>query len=268
MNNATYRYEVRRFFPSVLIWAGSLLSLLFIFMALYPSFSADMAAMNQILDNFPPELKIAFGLGHLDLATLEGFFGFCFIFAQLCLAIQAANYGLGLVSIEEAELTADFLLTKPLKRSTILSSKILAAFSSLLLTDLIFWLCSIAAIEFFRNGNAYDRATIFMMLGSVVVFQLIFFSIGLLISLLLRKVRTVTPWSLGLAFGTYMLSVFSGIFEDVKLEYLSPFKHFDPGNIIGNGLDARLILVDLAVVLAAIGLSFWLYQRRDIASPN
>ena len=65
-----------------------------------------------------------------------------------------------------------------------------------------------------------------------------------------------------------MLSVFSGIFEDVKLEYLSPFKHFDPGNIIGNGLDARLILVDLAVVLAAIGLSFWLYQRRDIASPN
>ncbi len=184
------------------------------------------------------------------------------------LAIQAANYGLGLVSIEEAELNADFLLTKPLKRSTILSSKILAALSSLLLTDLIFWLGSVAAIEIFKSGNAYDRGTIFLMLGSVVVFQLVFFGVGLLISLILRKVRTVTPWSLGLAFGTYVLSVFSGIFKDIKLEYLSPFKHFDPGKIIENGLDVRLVLVDLAVVLVSIGLSFWLYQRRDIASPN
>ncbi len=268
MNKSVYLHEFRRHLNSVLIWAGSLLSLLFVFMALFPSFSADMAAMNQVLDNFPPELKMAFGLGQLDLAMLEGYFGFCFIFCQLCLAIQAANYGLGLVSIEEAELNADFLLTKPLKRSTILSSKILAALSSLLLTDLIFWLGSVAAIEIFKSGNAYDRGTIFLMLGSVVVFQLVFFGVGLLISLILRKVRTVTPWSLGLAFGTYVLSVFSGIFKDIKLEYLSPFKHFDPGKIIENGLDVRLVLVDLAVVLVSIGLSFWLYQRRDIASPN
>ncbi len=64
--------------------------------------------------NFPPELKMAFGLERMDPATMEGYFGLCFYFCQLCLAIQAANYGLGLVSVEEAELTADFLLTKPL----------------------------------------------------------------------------------------------------------------------------------------------------------
>lgn len=268
MNKAVYKYEFHRHIMSVLIWAGSLLSLLFVFMALFPSFSADMAAMNQVLENFPPELKMAFGLNQLDLATLEGYFGLCFVFCQLCLAIQAVNYGLGLVSIEEAELTADFLLTKPLKRSTILSSKILAALSSLLLTDLIFWLISLAAIELFKNGHAYDRGTIFMLLGSVLVFQLVFFGIGQLISLLLRKVRTVTPWSLGLAFGTYVLSVFSGIFEDIKLEYLSPFKHFDPGKIIESGLNGPLVLIDMALVLAAVGLSYWRYQRRDIASPN
>lgn len=268
MNKSVYLYEFRRHMISVFIWAGSLLSLLFVFMALFPSFSAELTAMNQLLENFPPELKLVFGLERMDMATLEGYFGLCFIFCQLCLAIQATNYGLGLVSIEETELTADFLLTKPLERSTILSSKILAALSSLLLTDFIFWSASIAAIELFKNGQAYDRGTIFMMLGSVVVFQLVFFSLGLLLSLLLRKVRTVTPWSLGLAFGTYVLSVFSGIFEDIKLEYLSPFKHFDPGKIIQSGLDTKLVLIDIAVIMVAIGLSFWLYQRRDIASPN
>ena len=268
MNKAVYQFEFQRRLMSVFIWAGSLLSLLFVFMALFPSFSADIAAMNKVFDNFPPELKMAFGLNQLDLATLAGYFGFCFIFCQLCLAIQAANYGLGLVSIEEAELTADFLLTKPLQRATILSSKILAALSSLLLNDVIFWLGSIAAIELFKSSSSYDRGTIFMMLGSVVVFQLVFFSIGLLISLLLRKVRTVTPWSLGLAFGTYVLSVFSGVFEDIKLEYLSPFKHFDPGKIIESGLDVKLVIIDIALIVVAVGLSYWLYQRRDIASPN
>ncbi|MDD2521944.1 MAG: ABC transporter permease subunit [Anaerolineaceae bacterium] len=268
MNTAVFHHEFHRHRGSVLIWSASLLAMLFIFMVLFPSFSADMAAMNQVLNNFPPELKMAFGLNHLDLATLEGYFGFCFIFCQLLLAIQAANYGLGLVSIEEAELTADFLLTKPLKRSTLLSSKILAAVSSLLVTDLIFWAGSVASIELFKSNATFARSTISMMLASVVIFQLLFFSIGLLISLLLRKVRSVTPWSLGLAFGTYVLSVFSGVFEDLKMEYLSPFKHFDPGKITQSGLDMRLIAIDIFVVLAVIALSFWLYQRRNIASPN
>ena len=269
MNNAIYRYELRQRWTSVAIWVGSLASLVLIFMALFPSFSADIGAMEQVLKDFPPELRAIFGLTSLDLGVLEGFFGFCIIFCQLCLAIQAANYGLSLVSVEETDLTADFLLTRPLSRSTILTSKIMAALTSVLVTDLLFWGISVASIAIFKGDAPYEQRAITLLLGSVVVFQLLFFSLGLLISLLAKRIRSVTPWSLGLAFGTYVISAFSGIFEDVKLEYLSPFKHFDPGQIIKDlHYDNPLVIVDVAIIVVAIGASYWLYQKRDIASPS
>ncbi len=269
MNKPIYRYELRQRWSSVGIWAGSLAGLLLLFMALFPSFSADMAAMNQILDNFPPEFKAAFGLNALNLATLEGYFGFCFVFCQLCLAIQAANYGLSLVSVEEDELTADFLLTRPLSRPTILTSKLLATLTSLLVTQIIFWVVSLASIAMFKGEAPYEPRAIMLMLGSGVIFQLLFFSLGLLISLIVRRMHSVTPWSLGLAFGTYVIGAFSGILGDVKLEYLSPFKHFDPGNIIRDlQYDTRLVILDGVIVILAIGVSYWLYQKRDIASPS
>lgn len=269
MNKAIYRYEMRQRWSSVGIWAGSLAGLLLMYMAFFPSFSADIAAMNQLLENFPPELKAAFGMNALDLGTLEGYFGLCFVFCQLCLAIQAANYGLSLVSVEEDELTADFLLTKPLSRPTILSSKLLAALTSLLVTDVLFWAVSLASIAMFKGDAQYEPRAIALLLGSAVIFQLIFFSVGLLLSLLVRRMRSVTPWSLGLAFGTYVISAFSGILGDVKLEYLSPFKHFDPGKIIRDlQYDMPLVLLDVVLVIVAIGASYWLYQKRDIASPS
>lgn len=269
MNKAIYRYELRQSWTSVGIWAGSLAALLLVFMALFPSFSADVAAMDQVLANFPPELKSVFGLDALNLATLEGYFGLCFVFCQLCLAIQAANYGLSLVSVEETDLTADFLLTRPLSRSTILTSKILAALTSLLVTDVLFWAVSLASIAIFKGEVQYEPRAFALLLGSVVIFQLIFFSLGLLISLLVRRMRSITPWSLGLALGTYVISAFSGMLGDVKLEYLSPFKHFDPGQIIRDlNYDTPLVFMDVALILVAIGASYWLYQKRDIASPS
>ena len=269
MNKAIFRYELRQRWSSVGIWAGSLAGLLLTFMALFPSFSADMAAMNQVLDSFPPEFKAMFGLNALDLATLEGYFGFCFVFCQLCLAIQAANYGLSLVSVEEDELTADFLLTRPLSRPTILTSKLLANLTSLLVTQILFWAVSLASIAMFKGDAQYEPRAIMLLLGSGVIFQLLFFSLGLMISLFNRRMHSVTPWSLGLAFGTYVIGAFSGILGDVKLEYLSPFKHFDPGKIIRDlQYDMPVLIMDALIVIVAIGVSYWLYQKRDIASPS
>ncbi len=77
------------------------------------------------------------------MATVLGFYGFVFLFVQLCLAIQAGNYGFGLVSIEESELTADFLLSKPVSRAQILTGKLLAALTSLLVTALVLWVSTL-----------------------------------------------------------------------------------------------------------------------------
>jgi ABC-2 type transport system permease protein len=219
--------------------------------------------MTEMFAKFPKELLIAFGMDNLNYATILGYISFYFLFIQLCLAIQAGNFGFGLVSIEENEMTADFLLTRPVSRVKILTSKILAAISSMLLTDLVFWVSIFTAI--FGEGREYDMPTMLLILFSVVLFQLFFFSVGLVISLLLKRIRSVTPYSLGLAFGAYVLSAFSGVFGDVKLELITPFKHFEPAYIIENGAyNTPLVLINLAITLISLAASYWLYKRRDI----
>ena len=167
--------------------------------------------MNEFLARFPPELRAAFGMDRMDLATVLGFYSFVFMFVQLCLAIQAGNYGFGLVSIEESEMTADFLLSKPVSRAQVLTSKLLAALTSLTLTNLVVWVASFTAIALFRGGHEYEPGTLLLLLLGIVVFQLFFLGVGLVVSLLVKRVRSVTPYSLGLGFGVYVLSAFSGM---------------------------------------------------------
>jgi ABC-2 type transport system permease protein len=253
----------------VIIWSISLALLLWFFFSLFPSFSEQAAVVQQMMSKFPPALLEAFGMNKMDLSTVMGFYSFLFVFVQLCLAIQAGNYGFGLVSIEESELTADFLMSKPVSRTQVLVSKLLAALSSLLLTELVVVVVSLIALKVYNGGRPYDMNILALLLVSMLILQLFFLSVGLVISLLVRRVRSVTPYSLGLGFGTYVLAAFSGIMGEVKLEYITPFKHLDPAYIVRNaGYDTQLVVLNVVVTVLALVISYWRYIRRDIPAVS
>jgi ABC-2 type transport system permease protein len=250
---------------SVIIWSVAVTTLILVFFPFFSVFSDQAVLMNQLLERFPAQMRAAFGLDNLDLTTTLGFLAFIFLFVQLCLAIQAGNYGVGLVSLEETELTADFLLTRPVSRVQVLTSKLLAALLSLTITNAVVWGASLLAVTLFSNGKPYQMRSLLLLLASIGIFQLFFLSVGLLISLLVRRVRSVTPYSMGLGFGAYVLSAFTGIFDDVALELLTPFKHLDAAYIVKHGeFDIPLVLLNLAVSLTALAVSYWLFKRRDI----
>jgi ABC-2 type transport system permease protein len=269
MNKNIFMHEFRTRLRSVIIWSLSVAALVLFFSSIFPAFSTQAATLNQLLSKFPPQLLEAFGMNRVDMSSVNGFYSFMFIFVQLCLAIQAGNYGFGLVSVEENELTADFLLTKPVSRLQILSSKLLAAISSLLTTDLVFWGASFIGIVAFNSGQSYDAGLLVKLMLSIILFQLFFLAVGLVISLLVKRVRSVTPYSLGLGFGAYVLAAFSGIFGEVKLEYITPFKHLDPAYFVKNGAyNTPLLLLNVGITLVSLALSFWLYLRRDIQAVS
>jgi ABC-2 type transport system permease protein len=269
MSRTIYRHEFLARLRSVIIWSLAQAFLILFFFSLFTAFADQAALMNEMLSRFPPQMRAAFGLDTMDLSSVLGFFSFVFLFVQLCLAIQASNYGFGLVSIEESELTADFLLSKPVSRTQVMNSKLLAALSSLTITNLVIWACSFIAITAFNGGRTYQVSTLILLLVSVVIFQLFFLSVGLVISLLVKRVRSVTPYGLGLGFGMYVLSAFSGVFGEVTLELITPFKHLDAASIVkNNAYDTPLVLLNLGVTLVALVVSYWLYIRRDIPAVS
>ncbi len=265
MSANIYRFELRMRLRSVIIWSLAIAAVILTYLALFPSFSKEAALIDELMANFPPQFLEAFGMGGMSLATLTGFFSFVLLFVQLLLAIQASIYGFGLVSVEETEWTADFLLTRPVTRTQILTSKLLAAITALLITDLVTWSATLLALTLFNGGQTIERRTLFLMLASLPIFQLFFLTVGLVISLLVKRVRSVTPYALGLAFGMYLLGAFGDMAGDAKLELITPFKHFDPNAIIQNDAwNLSLVAISIAVILISILVSYWRYLHRDI----
>ena len=269
MSTNIYNHELHARLKSMIIWSLAMAILITFFFSMFPTFSDQATVMNEFLARYPAQLRAAFGLDKVDLSSVLGFYAFTLVFVQLCLAIQAGNSGFGLVSIEESELTADFLLSKPVSRVRVLTSKLLAAITCLIITELVVWVCTFVSILSFRAGHAYQTSTLILLLFSLLIFQLVFFGIGLIISLLVRRVRSVTPLGLGLAFGTYILNGFSGIFGEIKLELITPFRHLDPTYIVQNSAyNTPLVLIDVVIILVTIGVSYWLYTRRDIPAVS
>ena len=260
-----FRHEFKMHLRSVITWSVAVAVLILVFVSLFSSFAKQAVLLNEMMANFPEQLLIAFGLKGVDLSTVLGYFGFVFLFVQVCLAIQAANYGFSLVSIEEGEWTADFLLAKPVGRTQILTNKLLAALSGLTITNIVIWFSSFASINLFKGDRTYETSPLLLLLLSIVVFQLFFLSVGLVISLLVKRIRSVTPYSMALGFGMYVLSVFGDMLGESKLEMVTPFKHFDPNYIIQSGAyDLPLVLLSVSVIIISLVGSYALYGRRDI----
>ncbi len=260
-----FRQEFKMHLRSVITWSVALVALIFVYVSLLSSIAVDAELLNEMMANFPDELLTAFGMNGLDLSTVPGYFSFVFLFAQICLAIQAANYGFSLVSVEEREWTADFLLAKPVKRTQILTSKLLVALTGLTITNAVVWISSFVCINLFKGDKTYEARPVLLLLGSIVVFQLFFLTVGLVVSLLVKRVRSVTPYSMALAFGMYVLSVFGDMLGESVLEKITPFKHFEPTYIVQHeAYDLPLVLISVAVIVVSLVGSYVLYTRRDI----
>jgi ABC-2 type transport system permease protein len=66
-----------------------------------------------------------------------------------------------------------------------------------------------------------------------------------------------------------VLSAFSGVFGEVALELVTPFKHLDAPYIVKHGAyNTPLVLLNVAVTIIALAVSYWLYTRRDIPAVS
>jgi ABC-2 type transport system permease protein len=254
-------------YGSIITWSIALILIIFLMVSIYSSFAEDAIAITDMLDAFPKELLMAFGMENLDFGSALGSYSFVLVFCQICLAIQAANYGFGLVSVEERELTADFLLAKPITRPKIMTSKLLAALTGMAVANIVVWVSSIIALNIFWVDADYDTNVLLMLLISLAVFQLFFLSVGLVVSLMVRRVRNVTPFSMALVFGLYILNAFGGMLGEESIELISPFKHFDPNYIIQNVGYDPLVFVSIAITVVSLIGSYLLYARRNIPAP-
>lgn len=259
-------HELKANRKSTLIWTVSLVALVVLFLSMFPSFSKDAEEFKKLLEGFPAELRKAIGLSIDSIATLIGFYSYAFLYLKLAGAIQAMNLGTSILSKETREKTAEFLLTKPVTRTQIITSKLLASLVSLLLTHVVF-VSAVFLMAVIVAGNDFNRKALLMVSVTLLFIQLMFFALGLIMSVFFPKIKSVISVSLGTVFGFFMLGMISSTTGDTALRYLTPFNYFDPAYIVKNmAFESSFLLTGILFIIAAVVASYYFYNKKDVHS--
>lgn len=257
-------FEMKSYRKSTIIWSITLILIFLFFMSVYPSFTNNMEETKKLIQAYSPQILSAFGLNLDTFFSVLGYYSFVFIYILFCGAIQATNIGVSIISKESRNKTADFILTKPLPRTKVLTSKLLAVAASLVITNLVYNIVTFISAGFFTSAQ-YSKKAFFMLSLSLLFVQIIFAAVGVLLAVLNRKIKSVVSVSLIVVFTFFLISMISSIIQEDALNYLTPFRYFEPYYIMGHtAYKTSFLIISIVLVAVLTVSSFVIYSKKDI----
>lgn len=260
-----YLHELKSLRKSAIIWTCVLTAIAALYLSLYPGMTKDAQAFQKLLGGYPPAVRAMLGINFTYITSILGFYSFAFSFVTLCGAIQGMNLGVSVLSKESRERTADFLLVKPVSRVSVVTAKILAALTIFVATDMIFYAASFALTNAVKKSD-FSGKLFFMINLTLIFLQVIFFSIGVVVSVFFKKLKNVLPISLGVVFGFYIIGALIATGSNNEAtRYLSPFKYFDISYIIQHSAyEASYVIMGAVIVAVAVIATYIIYRNKDI----
>ena len=256
-----YLFELKALLKNAILWTAALLGVLLAFMlGFYPLFQKNLDDILRMLSGFPPQFSAAFGVDAVSIFSIGGFFGFSFEYVGLVGAIMAAATALASFSREKRSKCTDFLLTKPLGRQSVFAAKFAAGATVLLAANALYTACSVPILV--RGGIAAPEA--FSASLSLLLTQLVFFSMGMLYAVAGKKVRSVSGTAVGFGFSGFILSALVSILKEDAIRFVAPLKYYDPTDVFKlGGYDAPYAWTGAAVLVICLLFSFLSFCNKD-----
>lgn len=270
INSYLYSKELKRNRNSFISWSISMVALLFLGMAFYPVLMEGdtLKQMKAFFKN--PMMKgllNAFGATIDQLSNVLGFYAtrnavFIMLLGSMFSIMLAAK----ILSREEREKTAEFLLSKPVTRTEVAGSKLAAYFTYLILLNIVMVSVGFATLEFFKGDSEYSLTAYLMHAFYSFLLMLLFGAIGFFLSVLIKRGRSMTNVALGVVLGSYFIDFISKVTPAANdLGYLSPFKFIPAGIMNPNyGLNWASCIYFAGISLVLFILSFVFYNKKDI----
>lgn len=258
-----FKHELKRGRLALCIWAAAISFMLAVCVLIYPEMSSQMGEMTDMFSQMG-SFTAAFGMDKINFGEFIGFFGVeCGNVMGLGGAFFAALIGISALAKEEKEHTADFLLTHPVSRTSVIAQKLGAVIAQIVILNLI--VIAVTALSVLIIGEKAEVGTFALLFLAYFLMQLEVSAITFGISAFLR--RGGLGLGLGLAAIFYFLNIIANLMEDTKpLKYITPFGYTDSADIIsGKALNGGYLAVGMALMVAGAAAAFWQYLRKDIA---
>ena len=256
------KHELRQGRTALSIWTAAIGFLLTVCVFIFPEMKGEMENLGDVFGSMG-SFSDAFGMDQLNFGTLMGFYAIeCGNVLGLGGAFYAAICAAGILSKEEKDGTAEFLLTHPISRRTVLMQKLAAILIQITVMNVVVYLLSIGSMALI--GEAVPWKEVNLMHLAYYCLQLELGGICFGVSAFLRKGSLGV--GLGIAVMLYFANLISNMAEVARgLRYITPFAYCDGADIVTNGnLDLLLLGIGFLFTAVGIGSAFWKYCRKDI----
>lgn len=256
------RHELKLGRMSLAIWTCAISFLLGVCVFLFPDMKGQMDGMNEVFASMG-SFTAAFGMDRLNFGTLIGYYAIeCGNVLGLGGAFFASLCGAGMLSKEEKDGTAEFLLTHPVSRVRVIAEKLLAVLVQITVLNLVIY--GVSVVSMLAVGEEVPWKEVNLLHLAYYLMQVELGCICFGISAFVK--RGSMGAGIGVAAMMYMVNLLANITESVEfLKYITPFGYCDGADLVTNGkLDAVLVSVGMAIGIAGIAAAFIRYTKKDI----
>ena len=261
-----YWNELKSHRKSLLYWSIGIFLMVASGMAKYAAYSSSSQSINDLVADLPKSLKAVLGFNTLDLSKISGYYGMFYIYLLLMATIHAAMLGATIIAKEEREKTAEFLFAKPVSRNTIITAKLLAAFTNIVIFNLVSFISLIILMGKYNKAGEAVNGDIALTMVAMFILQILFMVIGSALAAVKKKPRSAASLATGVLLLTYMLSIAIDLNDRIeRLKYFTPFKYIEAKNIMfGGGIEPIFVVISVILIAALSVVTYVFYQRRDL----
>lgn len=255
-------HELRQSRTSLIIWTAAIAFLMAVCIFLFPDMRGEMEEVGDMFSSMG-SFTAAFGMDRLNFGDFTGFYGIeCGNILGLGGAFFAALSGVAVLSKEEKEHTADFLLTHPVGRGRVLTEKLCAVLGQLALMNAVILLVSFLSAQ--AIGEAASWRDLLLLHLAFFLLQLEVGAVCFGLSAFLR--RGSFGIGLGLAAVLYFLNIIANLTEQARfLKYITPFGYAESADILTEGsIDGSMLVPGLLYGAAGIAAAYLWYGKKDI----
>ncbi|MFE0701047.1 ABC transporter permease subunit [Streptomyces sp. NPDC058872] len=250
---------------SWLTWAVSIIALIVLTTAFWPAFE-NSPDMSDLTASMPEGLVQALGIG--DLGSPEGFLwgNLYALLVPLLMAVAAASFTTTLTARQEESGQYELLLTQPVSRTAVLTSRALAVLAATLALGLTVFLVQWIADLIWDLGTSVSRLLSTVVLCALTA--LVAAAASLVTAAVTSRPSAALGAGVGLTVAGYVVSALFPLREGWKdFQYLSPWNWALGGEPLTHAAEwwRYAAPVGLALLLAVLAPS--LFDRRDVHAP-
>lgn len=257
-----FLHELKQNRLSVIIWSAVIAFMLGVSILIYPEMSSQMGDISDMFANMGA-FSDAFGMDQINFGEFMGYFGVeCGNVLGLGGPIFAAITAVSVLSKEEKNKTAEFLLTHPISRGRIITEKLFAVITQIIVLNVSVMAVSCIAALVIGESPEWEKMALIFLAYFLLDLEVAFICFGL--SAFLHRGGFAV--SLGITMAFYFMNILANITDEIKfLKYITPYGYTDSGYIIKNGaLDFKYMWIGLLLAAAGIITAYTVYTKKDI----